>query len=77
MMIGIYSTASNAILDFTTPRIAILVNPTKKALKIDKSIYIATIHKYIDIVYLMVGSPRVFAMLTVASTAIFEPLLSI
>ena len=77
IMIEIYPTASNAILDSTTPRIAILANPTKKALKIDKGIYIATIHEYTDTTYLIVGNLGMFAALTTASTAISKPLSSV
>ena len=77
IMIRIYPTASNAILDSTTPKIAILANPIKKALKIDKGIYIATIHECADTTYLMVGSPGMFAALIAVSAAISEPLLPV
>ncbi len=77
IMIRIYSTVSNTILDFTIFRIAILINFIKRTLKIDKGIYIATIHEYIDTIYLIVGSSRMFAVLITASITIFEPSLSI
>jgi len=77
IMIKIYLTVSNVILNSITPKIAILVNPIKKALKIDKSIYIATIYKCTDIVYFIVNSLGVFAILIVISTAIFKLLLSV
>ena len=70
IMIKIYPTASNAILNSIIPKIAILVNFIKKTLKIDKSIYIAIIHKYADTIYLMVGSPGVLVVLTVILTTI-------
>ncbi len=72
IMIKIYLTTSNIILDSTTPKIVILVNLIKKALKINKDIYIATIYKYIDIIYFMINSFRVFVILTTALTAISE-----
>ncbi len=72
IMIGIYPIASNAILDFITPRIAILVNLIKKTLKIDKGIYIITIYKYMDTTYFIVGSSGMFAVLTTTSATIPE-----
>ena len=73
-MIRIYSTISNIILDFITPKITILINFIKKTLKIDKGIYIVIIYKYTDIIYFIVGSFRIFTILTTVSTTIFEPL---
>src|SRR6266699_4387567 len=73
IMTRIYPTASNAILDSTTFRIAILVNHTKKALKIDKSMRIATIYKCVDTAYLMASTSGMLTTLTAVSTTIFEP----
>ncbi len=72
IMIRIYLTTSNAILNSTTLKIVILINSIKKALKIDKDIYIATIYKYIDIIYLMVGNLEILAALTTTLTTIFK-----
>ena len=72
MMIKIYPTTSNTILDFITSRIAILINFTKRVLKIDKNIYIAIIYKCTDIAYFMIGNLGVFIVLTIVSTAISE-----
>ena len=72
-MIKIYSIVSNIILDFITFRIVILVNLTKRVLKIDKNIYIVTIHEYADIIYFIVGSFEMFIVLRTALAAIFEP----
>ncbi len=46
----------------------------KKVLKIDKGIYIATIHECTDTIYLIVGNSEVFTVLTVVSAAISKPL---
>ena len=73
IMIKIYSIVSNIILDFITFRIVILVNLTKRVLKIDKNIYIVTIHEYADIIYFIVGSFEMFIVLRTALAAIFEP----
>jgi len=72
IIIKIYLIASNDILNFTILKIAILIDFIKKALKIDKSIYIATIYEYTDIVYFIIGNLGIFAVLTVASAAISE-----
>ena len=72
MMIKIYLTVSNVILNFIIFKIAILVNLIKKALKIDKDICIVTIYKCTDIVYLMVGNSKEFIILITVSAAIFE-----
>jgi len=72
IMIEIYSITSNIILDSTIPKIAILINPTKKAFKFDKNTYIATIYKYADTIYLIIGSLGVFATLIIASATIFK-----
>ncbi len=71
-MTRVYLTISNVILNFITLKITILINLTKKALKIDKGIYIATIYKYTDTMYLIVGSFEMFIILIVISTAIVE-----
>ncbi len=70
IMIEIYSIISNVILDFIILKIAILVNLIKKVLKINKDIYIITIHKYIDTIYLIIGSSGMFIILTAVSTTI-------
>jgi len=73
-MIKIYLIALNAILNSIILKIAILVNPIKKVLKIDKNIYIATIHKYVDTTYLIIGNPGIFAVLITTSAVISKPL---
>ncbi len=70
IIIEVYPTTSNTILDSITSKIAILVNLTKRALKINKSIYIATIHEYVNTTYLIVNSSEIFAVLTAVSAAI-------
>ncbi len=77
IMIKIYSTVLNAILNFIILKIAILINFIKKVLKIDKDIYIVTIYKYADTIYLMVGSFRIFATLIIVSIMIFKLLSSV
>ncbi len=77
IIIEIYLIVSNAILNYIILKITILVNLIKKALKIDKSIYIVTIYKCADIVYLMVGSFEMLVIFTAVLTAISELLLSI
>ncbi len=72
IIIKIYLIISNIILDSMISKIAILTNLIKKTLKIDKNIYIITIYKYIDTIYLIIGNLRMFAILTVISTAISE-----
>ncbi|SRR6266566_6868071 len=64
MMTKVYPTVSNIILDFITFKIAILINLTKRILKIDKSIYIVTIYKCINTVYFIVDSSGMFVALT-------------
>ncbi len=71
-MIKIYLTISNVILNSMILKIIILINSIKKALKIDKDIYIVTIHEYIDIIYLMIDSFEMFTVLIAVSTAISE-----
>ncbi len=77
IMIKVYLITLNVILNFITFMIAILINLIKKVLKIDKDIYIVTIYKCADIMYLMVGSFRVFIVLIAALAAISELLLFI
>ncbi len=72
IMIKIYPKASNVILNFTTSRIAILINSTKRILKIDKGIYIATIYECIDTTYFIIGSFEMFVVLTIVLVAISE-----
>src|SRR6266566_2844051 len=72
IMIEIYPTILNVILDFIILKIAILINPIKKALKINKSTYIITIYKCTDTVYLIIGSLGIFAVLTTVLTVISE-----
>ncbi len=71
IMIRVYLTALNVILNSITFRIAILVNFTKRVLKIVKGIYIVTIYKCVNIMYLMVGNSGVFIVLIVISVTIF------
>ncbi len=77
IIIKIYSIASNVILNFTILKIAILINLIKKALKIDKGIYIAMIHECMDTVYFIVGSLGMLVVLIIVLAAISEPLLPI
>jgi hypothetical protein len=77
IIIEIYPIASNAILNSITSKIAILANPTKKALKIDKGIYIAKIHECADIAYFMVSNPGMLVVLITVLTTISELLSSI
>ena len=77
IMIKIYPTTSNVILNSTIFKIAILVNFMKKTLKIDKSIQIATIYKYIDIIYFIINISGVLIVLTTILTTIFEFLSSV
>ncbi len=72
IIIRIYLTISNIILNSMILKIVILINPIKKALKIDKNIYIAIIYKCTDIAYFMIGNLGVFIVLTIVSTAISE-----
>ncbi len=77
IIIRVYSITSNIILDFIIFKIVILINPIKKALKIDKDIYIVTIYEYTDTMYFIIGSSKVFVILIVILITISELLLFI
>jgi hypothetical protein len=66
--------ASSAILDSGTPRLAILANPTKKPLKINKNTRIGTIYKCIDTVYILIDVIYTLAVLAITPNISIKPL---
>ncbi len=75
IMTTIYLAVSNIIIDSTTLRIAIFVNPTDKPLKICKSIYLGIIHEFVKTIYFLIDVFKVVIILAVATTTLTEPLL--
>src|SRR6266699_4155673 len=61
-----YPVVAYTVLDNNTPKIAILANPTKKRLELNKNIRLKIIYKYIDIVYIMIDISKVFDIVAIA-----------
>ncbi len=58
----------HTVLNNNTPKIAILTNPTKKRLKLNKNIRLKTIHKYINTTYIITNIIKIFIVMTTASS---------
>ena len=65
---------SNAITDSTTLRIAMLVNPIDKPLKICKGICLSIIHEFTKTIYFLIDVFKVAIALAVATITLSEPL---
>ncbi len=78
-MIAIHSAAINIMVDCKTLKIVILINLTKKILKVIKRVRLSTIHECIDVVYIITDMFKVFIVLTtIAATAsVIELLISV
>jgi len=78
-MIVIHSAVVNVIMDFKTSKIAILVNPTDKILKVVKEVRLDIIHEYTDVIYIIINIFRTFIVLAVTTVTIssIEPLIFI
>ena len=64
---AIYLAVVYIVLNSNILKIAILVNPIKKYLEFNKNIWLKTIYKYIDIVYIMMNIIKAFVIITTAS----------
>jgi len=76
-MIVTHLTISNTLFNVNIPRIILMVNPINKALTFNKSIYLNTIYKYIDISYIIIDFIKVITAIAVTSTIIFKPFTAI
>jgi hypothetical protein len=74
IMIATYLAISNTIIDSTTPRIAIFVNPTDKPLEIYKDTRLDTIYKFAKTVYFLIDTFKMATALAIATTTLTEPL---
>ncbi len=77
IMTVIYLAVSNVLFDMNTPCIVIIVNLTSKTLIFNKDIYLNSIHKYIDILYIIIDMAKAFIAVAVTSIAVFEPFIAI
>jgi len=59
---AIYPTVVYTVLNSNIPKIAILTNPTKKCLELNKNIRLKTIYKYIDTTYIITDIIKVFTV---------------
>ncbi len=57
-MIAIYSAVFNIFFDTNISQIIIIINSTNKAFIFNKNIYLGSIYKYIDILYITMFSSR-------------------
>ncbi len=64
-------TVVNTTIDYKTLKIAMFINLTKKILKVVKKVRLGIIHKYTDIVYIMIDMSRVLTILTITIAAAF------
>ncbi len=74
MMTATHPAVSNAITDSTTPRIAMLANPTDKPLEIRKGTRLGTIHEFAETAYFLTDASKVATALAAATTTLTEPL---
>ncbi len=79
IMTATYSITINIIVDCKTLKIVMLVNPTKKILKVIKKSWLSIIYKYTDAIYIIINMPRTLIVLatTVATASVIDPLTSI
>ncbi len=68
-----YPAVTHMVLDNKTPRIAILANLTKKCLEFSKNIWLGTIYKCVDTVYIMADISKAFVIVTTASSVLSDP----
>ena len=74
IMTTTYLAISNAIIDFITPRIAMLANPTDKPLEIRKGTHLGTIHEFAETAYFLTDASKVAIALAIATITLTEPL---
>ncbi len=65
---AIYPAVAYVVLDNNIPRIAILMNLTKKRLEFSKNIRLEIIYKCVDIVYIMTDITKAFVVVATASS---------
>ena len=68
IMITTYLAVVYTVLDNNIPRIAILMNLTKKRLEFSKNIRLEIIYKCIDIVYIITDITKAFVVVATASS---------
>src|SRR6266699_1331995 len=69
----IYSIIIYIVLNNNIPKIAILTNPTKKRLELNKNIQLETIHKYTDTVYIITDIIKAFIIITTIFSILSDP----
>ncbi len=74
-MITIHLVIFNIIINSTTPKIAVFVNPIDKPLKICKGIRLNIIYKFDKTIYFLTDTFKIATALTVTTTMFSEPLL--
>ncbi len=77
MMIAIYPAVPNVFLDTSTFYIVIIVNPTNKTLIFNKGMYLSSIHKCIDTLYIIIDIAKAFTAVVITFIAVFEPFTAI
>src|SRR6266566_1933700 len=65
-MITTYLAVVYTVLDNNIPRIAIFTNPIKKCLEFSKNIWLKTIYKYIDTIYIITDIIKILAVVVTA-----------
>ena len=76
-MIATYLIVFNVLLDANTLCIVIIINLINKTLTFSKGIHLGSIHKYIDILYIITNITKAFIAVIIASIAVFEPFTTI
>ncbi len=77
IMITIYPAVFNILLDTSTLCIVIIINLINKTLIFNKDIYLSSIYKYIDILYIIIDIAKVFTAIVATSTTVFKPFTAI
>jgi len=73
----IYPAIPNTLLDISILYIVIIVNPINKTFTFNKNIYLGSIYKCIDILYIIINITKAFTAVAIAFTAVFKPFTTI
>ncbi len=72
-MITIYPIVFNTLFNINTFQIVIIINLINKVFIFNKNICLSTIHKYINISYIIIDFIKIFITITAISITIFKP----
>ena len=72
-----YPTIPNILFNTNTFYIVIITNPTNKILTFNKSIYLGSIHKCIDTLYIITNIIKAFTIVAITFTTVSKPFTAI